>query len=80
MLRNKQSSSQQAHTTITIPEENEQTLNHETHLLNFLDNFDIYQFIIDDDYRQRLNDLLELFTDEEFDAFERSHINRFVMN
>lgn len=80
MLRDKQSTQHQDYPTLAVAFEADVKSSHEHNLLVFLDHFDIFQFIIDSDYRQRLNELLELFTDEEFDEFERSHINRFVMN
>lgn len=52
----------------------------EEHLLAFMDNFDFYLFLYDHDYRQRLNDILERFTDEEFECFERAHSHRFTIN
>lgn len=80
MLRHKQSSRQQYIPSYSVSFEKHRKSNLENNLLDFLDHFDVCQFITDDDYRKRLRDLLELFTDEEFDEFERSHINRFVMN
>ena len=52
----------------------------ERHLLEFMDTFDIYLFLYDHTYRQRLNNLLELFTDEEFENFEQTHSHRFTVN
>ncbi|HIJ62047.1 MAG TPA: hypothetical protein HPQ04_05075 [Rhodospirillaceae bacterium] len=80
MLRNKQSSQPTEYPKPVGTGDDIRQSALEYHLLNFLDNFDVYLFIVDPGYRQRLNNLLELFTDEEFDEFERSHVNRFVMN
>jgi len=52
----------------------------EKSLLEFLDNFDIYLFVYDDEYRMRLNNILDLFSDEEFESFERTHARRFTVN
>lgn len=52
----------------------------EAHLLAFLDNFDIYLFLYDPHYRQQLNDILDGFTDEEFEHFELAHSHRFTIN
>jgi len=80
MLRNKQSSQQSIYPTHVQNGDISRQSSLEYYLLDFLDHFDVYLFLVEPSYRQRLNELLELFTDEEFDEFERSHLNRFVLN
>jgi hypothetical protein len=52
----------------------------ERRLLAFLDTFNVYLFLYEPSYRRRLNDMLERFTDEEFEDFTRIHFNRFTVN
>jgi hypothetical protein len=52
----------------------------ERNLLEFMDSFDIFRFFHDPTYRRKLNILLERFTDEEFESFERAHSQRFTVN
>jgi hypothetical protein len=49
-------------------------------LLEFLDTFSFEAFLSNPSYRQRLNEILETFTDEEFDKFEHRHARRFTLN
>ena len=49
-------------------------------LLEFMERFDLARFLYDEDYRQRLNDILDRFTDDEFEDFEKVYANRFTMN
>ena len=80
MLKCKDSQRQPAYHSGILTCDDQRQSSLEYYLLDFMENFDVYLFIVDPDYRRSLNDLLELFTDEEFDEFERSHGNRFVMN
>jgi len=52
----------------------------EGQLLDFLDSFDIHLFLYDPAYRRSLNEMLERFTDEEFEDFTRTHSHRFTVN
>lgn len=49
-------------------------------LLDFLDNFDLASFLSDPMYRKQLNDMLDTFSDEEFDLFESRYSHRFTLN
>lgn len=49
-------------------------------LLEFLDEFDFEAFLSDPTYRRRLNEILDTFTDEEFDKFEHRYARRFTLN
>lgn len=49
-------------------------------LLELLDSFDMHSFVLDPDYRHRLNEVLDAFSDEEFDRFERRYASRFTLN
>lgn len=79
MLINKQSKKEICHSAAFGPDSGRRSCL-ETRLLDFLDSFDIYLFLYDPAYRQRLNDILELFTEEEFTEFERTHSRRFTVN
>ena len=52
----------------------------EENLLEFMDSFDVYLFLYDKSYRRRLNSILDGFTNEEFECFERAYSHRFIMN
>lgn len=80
MLRNKQSSKKDRRMSTTFHFDSEGRSLLEYHLLDFLDSFDIYQFLLDPSYRKQLNNLLDCFSDEEFEDFERLYSHRFTVN
>lgn len=49
-------------------------------LVELIDSLDLHWFLLDPDYRRRLNDALACFSDEEFDSFERLYTRRFTIN
>ncbi|HTH16368.1 MAG TPA: hypothetical protein VL974_06930 [Magnetospirillum sp.] len=49
-------------------------------LAEVVDGLDLASFLNDPAYRRRLNELLEHFSDEEFDDFERLYTRRFTIN
>lgn len=61
-------------------EEKVQRFMQEQILFDFLDRFDFHSFLYDTSYRRRLNDLLEGFSEEEFNHFEQLYFHRFIVN
>lgn len=49
-------------------------------LMEMIDSLDLHTFLHDQAYRRRLNEVLDAFTDEEFDRFERLYSRRFTLN
>ncbi len=80
MQRTKVTSDQTAYFSLSLPHSIRTRSLLEDNLLAFLDSFDIHRFFCDLAYRRRLNAILERFTDEEFENFERMHSHRFTMN
>ncbi len=80
MLRNRLTSKQYTCLSHTFPHLAGRDLSPEARLLSFLDSFDLCRFFYDSSYRRRLNAILERFTDEEFENFERTHSHRFTVN
>jgi hypothetical protein len=80
MLRNRQTSKKEAAITAALGWGVGGRSPLERRLLEFMDRFDIYLFLYDPAYRRQLNDILDRFTDEEFESFERTHSHRFTVN
>lgn len=49
-------------------------------LVELIDTLDLDAFFHDPACRRRLNEVLDTFSDEEFDRFERLYMNRFPPN
>jgi len=49
-------------------------------LLELIDTLDLDAFFHDPACRRRLNEVLDTFSDEEFDRFERLYANRYPTN
>lgn len=49
-------------------------------LFELIDSLDLESFVGDPAYRRRLNEVLDTFSDEEFDHFERLYTRRFTLN
>jgi hypothetical protein len=80
MLRNKYLSKKESNLSVAVGFGFGGRSHLERNLLEFMDNFDIFRFLYEPTYRRRLNTILERFTDEEFENFERAHSQRFTVN
>lgn len=49
-------------------------------LVELIDTLDLADFMRDPAYRRQLNEVLDTFSDEEFDRFERLYTRRFTLN
>lgn len=49
-------------------------------LVELIDTLDLADFVRDPAYRRQLNEVLDTFSDEEFDRFERLYTRRFTLN
>lgn len=49
-------------------------------LIEMVDSLDLEDFVRDPVYRRQLNEVLDAFSDEEFDSFERLYTRRFTLN
>ncbi|MGE5545719.1 MAG: hypothetical protein ACM33T_02385 [Solirubrobacterales bacterium] len=49
-------------------------------LVELLDDLDLNDFLLDPACRRRLNEVIETFSDDEFDNFERLYTSRFTIN
>lgn len=49
-------------------------------LAEMIDGLDLHSFLHEPAYRQRLNEVLDAFSDEEFDSFEQLYTRRFTVN
>jgi hypothetical protein len=49
-------------------------------LVEMIDSLDLESFICDPGYRRQLNEVLDAFSDEEFDSFESLYTRRFTVN
>lgn len=49
-------------------------------LIEMVDSLDLEDFVRDPVYRRQLNEVLDAFSDDEFDSFERLYTRRFTLN